>query len=194
MLARHYANIQMSPAHHAAIPLFVGKVAFIPSTNSSFFVLDEVEIKHSTFSFKVTYTLFHRDKITLGTCSRVGDRCTQVLITVLGGQIPLLILFTGGALAPDDHQSNQCTLSTSCCISEILPQPHPAQDNTPNYHLLWGDMGRWVAASLEGEEMDKKRVLFVHQQLLLHHHNGKDQEKVYASSSWGLCASPAGTF
>lgn len=136
MLARHYANIQMSPAHHAAIPLLVVKVAFIPSTNSSFFVLDEVEIKHSTFSFKVTYTPFHRDKITLGTCSRVGDRCTQVLITVLGGHIPLLILFTGGALAPDDHQSNQCTLSTSCCISEVLPQPHPAQDNTPNYHLL----------------------------------------------------------
>lgn len=70
------------------------------------FVLDEDEIKHSTFSFKVTYTLSCRDKITLGTCSRVGDRCTQVLITALGGNSPSLAPFTGEDLALGDDQSN----------------------------------------------------------------------------------------
>lgn len=78
-----------------------------PEILPSSFVLDEVEIKHSTFSFEVTYTLSRRDKITLGTCSRVGDGRTRVLIKVLGGHTPSLVLFTGqGDLALSDDQSN----------------------------------------------------------------------------------------
>lgn len=58
MLLHHYANIQMSQAHHTAIPLLVEKspslyLQILPLS----FVLDEGKIKHIPFSFKVTYTL-----------------------------------------------------------------------------------------------------------------------------------------
>lgn len=47
----------------------------------------------------------------------------------------------------------------SCCISEVLPQPHPAHGNTPNYHLPWQGLGGWVTVvSLEREEMEQKEI------------------------------------
>lgn len=58
MLLHHYANIQMSQAHHTPIPLLVEKSPSLhPQILPLSFVLDEDEIKHIPFSFKVTYTL-----------------------------------------------------------------------------------------------------------------------------------------
>lgn len=53
-----------------------------------------------------------------------------------------------------------------CCISEVSPQPHPVQGNTPN--LPCGGLGGWVTLG-RGED-EGKGVLFVPHQLLIDHH------------------------